>query len=106
MAISSKELQCTQVTLWRPMGYSAPFVAAYVSGFPSGQVERETTIGMSPEASESAFLDALVEPASCTIETAAQLDEEDKTLTVSATYTFTTDISGSWRVACALVRTM
>lgn len=84
-------------------GYSAPFVSAYVSGFPSGQVERERTIGMAPEASEAAFLEALIQPAHCTIETAAKLDRETNTLSVSATYTFTDNVSGSWKVACALI---
>lgn len=84
-------------------GYTRPFVSAYVSGFPSGQVERQTTIGMAPEASEAAFLEALVEPAHCTIETAARMDESKKQLSVSATYTFTQAVKGKWKVACVIV---
>jgi len=82
--------------------YTQQFVDAYVPGFPSGQLNRSQTLSMNPGASESAFLEALVEPAVTSMEIGGSLSDGN-TLTVSVTYTFSEAVNEQFRVACAIV---
>lgn len=82
--------------------YTQQFVDAYVPGFPSGQLNRSQTLGMNPGASESAFLEALVEPAVTSMEIGGSLSDGSM-LTVSVTYKFSEAVNEQLRVACAIV---
>ncbi|MBI1183197.1 Omp28-related outer membrane protein [bacterium] len=83
--------------------YEGPFVAKYVSGFPSGQIMRSKTLSMNPGEVEAAFLEAIVKPAAAKMAIGANYNEGAKTLTVSVDYTFKEAVTGNWRIACVLV---
>ena len=74
-------------------------IAGYISGYPSGIVDRGSVID--PSAFSQDFLQRIVIPPHAMIDNVAEIN--GNTLTVSVCLDFLLPVNGTWRMACTLV---